>query len=82
MPSNLSPAVAPPRSADPRFQPGAYISDGEDLYWVQRATFAPTPMSLHGDLLVVEDCRTNIMLELDVTRAEETCTLVRQAPTL
>jgi hypothetical protein len=80
MPSNLSPAAAPPRSADPRFQPGAYISDGDDLYWVQRATFSPSPMSLPGDVLMVEDCRTNVVLELDVARAESTCTLVRQAP--
>ncbi|HWF51396.1 MAG TPA: hypothetical protein VG294_12225 [Solirubrobacteraceae bacterium] len=80
MPSNISPVVGSSRSADPRFQPGAYISDGDDLYWVQRATFSPSPMSLPGDVLLVEDCRTNTALELDLARAENTCTLVRQAP--
>ncbi|HWF52671.1 MAG TPA: hypothetical protein VG294_18655 [Solirubrobacteraceae bacterium] len=81
MPSNLSPVAAPPSTADPRFQPGAYISDGEALYWVKRATFAPTPMSLRANVLVVEDCRTEMVLELDIARVDNTCTLVRDAPT-
>ena len=73
--SDLSSAVAPPPATDPRLQPGAYITDGEDLYCVQR--IALTPASPRAKLLVVEDCRTNIVLELDTARVELTCTLVR-----
>ncbi|MDQ6776073.1 MAG: hypothetical protein M3071_07610 [Actinomycetota bacterium] len=80
MPAHLSPRIVSSPSTDPRFQTGAYITDGEDLYWVQRATFRPTPTSLRANVLVVEDCRTNIMLELDLALVNDTCTLVREAP--
>jgi hypothetical protein len=78
VPSPISPAPAPEAINDPRFQPGAYITDGEDLYCVQRAGAAPK--SLRSHVLVVEDCRTNRVLELSLARAESTCSLVRQAP--
>jgi hypothetical protein len=80
MPADLSPIAAPPTNADPRFQPGAYVTDGENLYFVQRATSGPTPASVRLNVLVVEDCRTNLLLELDLQRVDATCTLVRQAP--
>jgi hypothetical protein len=72
---NLSPPLAPARAIDPRLQRGAYITDGEDLYFVERVTFTST--SLRPNVLVVEDCRTNAVLELDVARAETMCKLVR-----
>jgi hypothetical protein len=81
MSTELSATSLASASSDPRFQPGAYITDGEDLYWVQRAIFRPTPTSLRANVLVVEDCRTNIVLELDLARIDDTCILVRQAPT-
>ncbi|MDQ6804486.1 MAG: hypothetical protein M3065_05870 [Actinomycetota bacterium] len=81
MPANMTPAVATTPSTDPRFRAGAYITDGEGLFCVQRATFRPTPTSLRANVLVVEDCKTNRMLELDLARVDATCDLVRQAPT-
>jgi hypothetical protein len=80
MPADLTPIAAPPTTTDPRFQPGAYVTDGEDLYCVQRTRVGPTPASLRVNVLVVEDCRTNLLLELDLQRVDATCTLVRQAP--
>jgi hypothetical protein len=77
--SNLSPSLALTATTDPRFQPGAYITNGDDLYYVQRA--AVTPMSLREHALIVEDCRTNTVLELEFGRVGSTCTLVRRAPT-
>lgn len=77
MSSTSSQTVAPALPTDPRFRPGAYITDGQDLYWVQRAT--GTPMALRANVLVVEDCRTSAVLELDMARVETTCTLVRLA---
>ncbi|HWF72670.1 MAG TPA: hypothetical protein VG186_04950 [Solirubrobacteraceae bacterium] len=79
MPANVSPGLAPSLSTDPRLQPGAYITDGEVLFWVQRAAFRPTPNSLRANVLVVEDCRTNEILEVDLERVSTTCTLVREA---
>lgn len=77
MPSQISPTLhrAPP--ADPRFRPGAYITDGKHLYWVQRATV--TPMSQQATVLVVEDCKSNVLLELDLARVASTCTLIRSS---
>jgi hypothetical protein len=75
---NLSPALTRHLGADARLQNGAYITDGEELYCVERAAFTPT--SLRPNLLVVEDCRTNAKLELDVLRVTTTCTLVRPDP--
>jgi hypothetical protein len=72
---NLSPSVAPTPAADPRFWPGAYITDGQHLYCVQRASV--TAMSPHADVLVVEDCKTNGVLELELARVASTCALVR-----
>jgi hypothetical protein len=74
----MSSTVAPERATDPRLQRGAYITDGEGLYFVERAAFTPT--SLRANVLVVEDCRTNSALELDVAQVEITCTLVRKPP--
>jgi hypothetical protein len=74
----MSSTLAAPPSVDPRLRPGAYITDGADLYCVERSAFTPT--SLRPNILVVEDCRTNTVLELDVDRVATTCTLVGRAP--
>lgn len=71
----LRSAPAPSQTSDPRFRPGAYITDGQHLYWVQRATV--TPMSQRATVLVVEDCKTNVLIELDLARVASTCTLIR-----
>jgi hypothetical protein len=70
-----SPTLAPTLMTDPRFRPGAYITDGQHLYWVRRARV--TSMSQQADVLVVEDCMTNMLLELDVPCVASTCALVR-----
>jgi hypothetical protein len=73
----LSPTVASASTGDPRFRPGAYITDGQHLYRVERATV--TPMAPQGNVLVVEDCKTNMLLELDLGRVASNCTLIRSA---
>lgn len=78
MPANLTPTAERQPSTDPRFRPGAYITDGEDLYYVQRSTVTPVPPGPR--VVVVEDCLTDAMLELDYTRVARLCTLVRPAP--
>ncbi|MEA2199305.1 MAG: hypothetical protein QOJ25_3356 [Solirubrobacteraceae bacterium] len=75
MPPHLSPTVAPTPAADPRFRTGSYITDGQHLYWVRRANLGP--MLQDASVLVVEDCKTNVVLELDLARVATTCTLVR-----
>jgi hypothetical protein len=78
MPANLSSAIEPRPSTDPRFQPGAYITDGADLYYVQRTAVMRLPVRVL--VLIVEDCFTNTRLELDYARVEELCSLVRASP--
>jgi hypothetical protein len=68
-----SPTIARPPT-DSRFTPGAYITDGQHLYWVMRATVSP--VSQRGNMLMVEDCRTYAVLELELQRVAMTCTLV------
>lgn len=75
MPSQISSDVRRAPAVDPRFRPGASITDGNHLYWVQRATV--TPMSQQATVLVVEDCKSNVLLELDLARVASTCTLIR-----
>jgi hypothetical protein len=58
---------------DRRFRLGAYITDGQHLYWVMRATVSP--VSQRGRALVVEDSTTDAVLELELPRVT-TCTLV------
>jgi hypothetical protein len=78
MPTNLSPIVEHRPSTDPRFRPGAYITDGRDLYCVQRSTVT---MAAPGcRVLVVEDCMTTTSVELEYARVARLCTLVRPAP--
>lgn len=78
MPTNLSRLSAHRPTGDPRFLPGAYITDGEELYYVRRSSNMPVPPGPR--VLVVEDCKTMTILELDFTRVARRCRLVRAAP--
>lgn len=61
-------------AGDPRFQPGAYIRDGGDLYWVIGGTLEAGFVTLRA-----EDCRSGDDVLLDLQLVRHGCELVRAA---
>ncbi|HEY2160397.1 MAG TPA: hypothetical protein VGH24_03750 [Solirubrobacteraceae bacterium] len=77
MPAHVSRTVELTPDSDSRFRPGAYITDGEALYFVHRTHSGLVPDRL--PMLLVEDCMTDTMLELEYAYVASFCTLVRPA---
>lgn len=65
---------------DPRFQTGAYITDGTDLYEVLGLEVRPSVAGIRVPRIVVEDCRSSDDLELLPDCVRATFDLVRAAP--
>jgi hypothetical protein len=76
MPANLG--IAP----DPRFAPGAYITNGFDLYCVlgEHSEPAQLPRGAPVITLEVENCRTGRVVGLDLARVRRGCRLVEPGP--
>ncbi|HWF25147.1 MAG TPA: hypothetical protein VG275_06860 [Solirubrobacteraceae bacterium] len=73
MPANLGTA------ADPRFRPGAYITNGIELYCVlgERSEPAQLPKGAPIVKLDAEDCATGLIAELDLELVRRGCRLVQ-----
>jgi hypothetical protein len=65
---------------DARLQPGAYITDGVDLYEVMGMQRGPGVMGISTIRVLVENCRTLDGLEFLPDRIRRTFNLVRTAP--
>lgn len=65
---------------DSRFQVGAYISDGVDLYEVVDTVSVPQFMSAPNRRIVVENCRNEARLQFELPKIADSFELVRAAP--
>lgn len=65
---------------DPRLQPGAYITDGLDLYEVTGLQRGPGVMGMSTVRIVVENCRNLRGLEFLPDKIRGAFELVRAAP--
>jgi hypothetical protein len=70
----------PTIDTDPRVQPGAYITDGIDLYEVTGMQRGPGMMGAATVRIIVENCRNLRCLELLPDRIRSAFELVRSAP--
>ncbi len=65
---------------DPRLQPGAYITDGLDLYEVTGLQRGPGVMGMSTVRIAVENCRNLRCLEFLPDKIRVAFALVRPAP--
>jgi len=65
---------------DPRIQPGAYITDGIDLYEVTGTHRGPGVMGMSTVRITVENCRTLQCLEFLPDKIRGAFDLVKNAP--
>lgn len=65
---------------DPRFQKGAYITDGTDLYEVLGLQIRPGVAGIRVPRIVVENCRNARGLEFLPDKIRACFDLVRAAP--
>ncbi|MBV8944035.1 MAG: hypothetical protein JO286_10840 [Solirubrobacterales bacterium] len=65
---------------DPRLQPGAYITDGIDLYEVIGMQRGPGVLGVSTIRIAVENCRSLRCLEILPDKLRSAFELVRSAP--
>jgi hypothetical protein len=66
--------------ADSRFKPGAYITDGVDLFEVTRIQRAPGVMGMSTVRIVVQNCYSLRYLELFPDKIRSAFWLVKRQP--
>lgn len=65
---------------DPRMLPGAYITDGADLYEVTAVRRGPGVMGVSTVRIGVQNCRNLRQVEFLVDKVQRDFQLVRKAP--
>ena len=66
--------------ADPRLEPGAYVTDGTNLYEVAGVRSGPRVMGVAAERVVLENCRSLSRVEFLPDKIKRSFRLVRRAP--
>ena len=72
--------VAVELDTDPRLEPGAYVTDGSNLYEVAGVRSGPRVMGVAAVRVVLENCRSLSRVEFLPDKIKRSFRLVRRAP--